>query len=193
MTKLLASVAVAALLSVAACSPKAPTADTAAPTDTASTEAPAPMADASTSPAQDFANAVANTDMLEIATSKVAQTKSTNADVKAYATMLIRDHTATSAKLKTMASNANMMVPAALDSGHQMLLDNISNAAAGKGFDDKYLDTVIDAHEAAIGKFEAYARDGADPALKQFAADTLPTLRAHFNRGKAIRDAVNRA
>lgn len=193
MTKLLASVAAAALLSVAACSPKAPT-DTAAPADTASTDTSAPaMAPAATSPAQDFANDAAYGDMLEIDASKAAQTKSTNADVKSFAAMLIRDHTATTAKLKTLATNASLVLPTALDSSHQMLADNISNADAGKGFDDKYLDTVIDAHEAAISKFEAYSRDGADPALKQFAADTLPTLRAHFNRGKTIRDAVNKS
>ena len=192
MTKLLASVAIAALLSVAACSPKAPPADTAAPADTASTEPMAPLP-AATSPAQDFATGVAYGDMLEIAASKAAQAKSTNKDVKAYATMLIRDHTAASAKLKALATNASLTLPETLDSGRQLLADNIANAEGGSGFDDKYLDTVIDAHEAAISKFEAYARDGADPALKQFATDTLPTLQAHFNRGKTIRDAVNRA
>lgn len=185
-------VAAAALAGLVACSPSNDTAttDTTTPATTEATPLP-PVVDPASRTA-DFANAVFYGNTLEIETSKVAQAKSRNADVKAFAAMIIRDHTAAQAKLKTWATAGAVTLPTALDGPNQMLLDNIANADA-TGFDDKYLDTVIDAHESAIGKFESYASDGADPALKQTATELLPTLRAHFDRAKAIRDAVNKS
>jgi putative membrane protein len=181
-----------ALASIVACSPSPNTTATDTATTAPAAEAPMPAAIDPSMQTQDFANALTTANMLEISTSKVAQTKSRNADVKAYATMLMRDHTAAQAKVATWATAANMTVPAALDAPTQMLADNITNADA-TGFDDKYLDTVIDAHESAISKAETYARDGADPALKQIATDLLPTLRTHFDRAKTIREAVNKS
>jgi putative membrane protein len=179
-----------ALASIVACSPSP---NTTAPTAPATTEAPPmPAAVDPSMQTQDFANALTMANMLEISTGKVAQAKSRNADVKAYATMLIRDHTGAQAKVATWATAANVITPAALDAPTQMLADHISSADA-TGFDDKYLDTVIDAHESAISKAETYARDGADPALKQIATDLLPTLRTHFDRAKTIREAINKS
>ncbi len=184
--------AAAALAGLVACSPSSDTATTDPAPATTEAVAPAPAVVDPATMTQEFANAVTMGNTLEIETSKVAKAKSTNADVKAYATMIIRDHTAAQAKVKTWATTAGVTLPTALDSGNQVLLDNIVGADAA-GFDDKYLDTVIDAHESAISKFETYAREGADPALKQTAADLLPTLRSHFDRAKTIRDAVNRS
>lgn len=185
--------AAAAFIGVAACSPpNQTTTDT-----TTTTEVTEPAAPASVGPEQaaaqaaDFATAVAQSDMLEIETSKVAQTKSKNADVKAFAAMMVRDHAATSAELKTWATTANVTLPTESDATHRPLIDNIRNADA-TGFDDKYLDTVIDAHEAAISRFETYARDGQNAALKTWASTTLPKLRAHLERANALRSAVNR-
>jgi putative membrane protein len=182
--------AVAALLgaSLAACGPRAETTTT----ETASTapvEAPAPVPEV----AQDFLNKAANTDMLEIETSKVALVKSKNADVKALAKMIIADHTKTTQQAKDfVAKNTALMLPAAADSDFQMRIDNIKNADA-TGFDDKYLDTVIDAHEAGISTFESYVANGDNADLKTWAAATLPTLQAHFEKAKTIREALNKS
>ncbi len=184
--------AAAALAGMVACSPSSDTAATDTTTPATSEAAPLPPIVDPATQTQDFANAATLGNTLEIETSKLAQTRSRNGDVKAFAAMIIRDHTAAQAKVAAWATTSKVALPTALDTPNQMLLDNITNADA-TGFDDKYLDTVIDAHEAAISRFETYARDGADPALKQTAADLLPILQAHFNRAKTIRDAVNRS
>lgn len=186
--------AAAAFIGVAACSPPAENAST---DDAAVVEPGAVTAPPTLTPEQaaqqtnTFATAAAHADQLEIDTSKIAQTKSKNADVKAFAQMLVREHTATSAELKTWAGTSGVTLPTAPDDATKMLIDNIRNADA-TGFDDKYLDTVIDAHEAAIAKFETYARDGQDTALKTWASATLTKLRAHLDQANTIRAAVNR-
>lgn len=138
----------------------------------------------------DFATKAANADMLEIAISKAAQTKSKNAEVKKLATMLVTDHTKTSTELKAWAAKTTVALPPALDGAEKNSADNIANADA-VGFDDKYLDTVIDVHEDAIEAFNDYAANGAEPDLKSWASATLPKLQAHLEAAKALRDKVN--
>lgn len=187
--------AAAAFVGVAACSPPANQTTT---TDSTTVTEPSAMPttpmltpEEAAQQTNRFAVAAATGDMLEIETSKLAQTKSRNADVKTFAAMLIRDHTATSAELKTWAGSSGVTLPAAADDGTKALIDNIRTADA-TGFDDKYLDTVIDAHESAISAFETYARDGQDSSLKAWTATTLPKLRAHLEQANTLRAAVNR-
>ena len=186
--------AAAAFVGVAACSPPASettTTDTTTMTQPSVPTSPMLAPDQTAEQTNTFAMAVAISDMLEVEASRVAQTKANNADVKAFAAMMVREHTATTAELKTWATTSGVTLPAAPDDGAKLLIDNIRNADA-TGFDDKYLDTVIDAHEAAISRFEAYSRDGQDSALRSWAATTLPKLRTHLEQANTLRTAVNR-
>ena len=185
--------AAAAFVGVAACSPPAEktTTDTTTITEPSATVPPMLTPEQAAQQTNEFAIAVANSDLLVLETSKVAQTKSRNADVKAFATAVTRDHTAAGGELKTWATTSGVTLPSVADDGTKLLIDNIKNADA-TGFDDKYLDTVIDAHEAAIAKFETYVRDGQDSALRTWATATLPKLRAHLEQANTIRAAVNR-
>ncbi len=47
-------------------------------------------------------------------------------------------------------------------------------------FDRRYLESQQGAHEAAIALFASYAEGGDDPVLRAYAAEVLPTLRAHL-------------
>lgn len=187
------NIVVAAALALAAgglsaCNQPAST-DTAATEPAAPVEPAAPMLEA----AQPFLDKVASWDMLEIETSKAAQTKSTNAEVKALAAMLVKDHTKTTAELKDWVSkNPGFTLPTAAPADVQGSIDNIKNADA-TGFNDKYLDTIIDAHEDAIELVGKYAANGDNDSLKQWAAATLPTLKAHFDQASALREKLNKA
>lgn len=148
-----------------------------------------------TLPAQstaDFAAFAAGADALEIQASQAVASKSTRADVKAFALMIIKDHKNTTAQLTGWAKMANVSLPAMVPAEVQAKIDNIKNSDA-EGFNDKYLDTVIDAHEEAIAKFQAYANDGDNSDLKTWAASTLPTLQAHFDQAKTLRESVNKS
>lgn len=41
-------------------------------------------------------------------------------------------------------------------------------------------------HEKDIAAFEKEASSGSDPEIKNWAGQTLPTLRAHLNEAKAL-------
>src|SRR3954468_18230515 len=66
---------------------------------------------------QDFVTEAAQSDMLEIASSKLALTKSDNAKSKQFAERMIKDHTETSTELKGIVSGrrTNVNLPATMD------------------------------------------------------------------------------
>jgi putative membrane protein len=188
--KMLAT-ACAVAMTMAACGPKTETAATPPSEQAADAMTPveAPMDPAAKT--LDFATKAANADMIEIAVSKAAAGKTTNAEVKKLANMLVTDHTKTSAELKSWAGKTTVALPAGLSGMDQGKVDNIVNADAN-GFDDKYLDTVIDVHEGAINAFNDYIQNGQEADLKAWATATLPKLQAHLDAAKALRDKINK-
>jgi putative membrane protein len=186
----LALMAVASMFAVAACTQETPptaTTDIAPQNDTMATDMG--MGEMN---AQQFASMVAMNDMLEIQASQVAQTKANNAEVKAFAGDMVSAHQQTTQQLSQLAQAQSIALPSALPADRMDLVENLQEADA-EGFDDRYLDTVIDAHETAIDAFEDYAQNGENVELKQWAATTLPTLQSHLQRANSLRETVNRS
>lgn len=193
MKKMLMATAFAAVAALAACGPNASEQAATPPSETAAdalTPVVAPVDPAAKT--LEFATKAANGDMIEIETSKIALTKTKNAEVKKLAQMMIADHTKTSAELKALAGKTTVAIPAALEGGNMATVDNIKNADA-TGFDDKYLDTIIDAHEDGVEAFKDYSENGQEPEFKAWATATLPKLQMHLDGAKALRDKVNAA
>ena len=87
------------------------------------------------SPTPDFVQKVAISDMFEIQSSKTAQQKSGNSDIKNFAGMMVTDHAKTSDQLKSAAGNlAGVQIPSDLDASHQKQLDKL-NGLDGTKFD----------------------------------------------------------
>ena len=145
--------------------------------------------------AQDFVNAAGQASLVEIRTSEMALEKSSSADVKAFAQMMIDNHKAATDKLKAAASAASLMPPAdVLDDFHMRRINDLVETDGDADFDADYAALQIDAHNDAIKLFEDYARDtDATAQLKMFADETLPTLQAHKAEAEKIRDIATKA
>lgn len=131
----------------------------------------------------------ATMDMKEVELGKLAQTKSANADVKAYAKMLEEMHTKALADLKTTAAAKNISIPEAMpEKGQETYAD--LNDKSGADFDKAYIDKMIDGHEKAIEKMEKASEKAADADIRTWAANMLPTLRTHLDKAKAIKETL---
>jgi len=130
---------------------------------------------------QDFVAAAAQSDMLEIASSKLALARSDSEKSKQFAEQMIKDHTETSTELKGLVAGGKTKVdlPAALDKTHQDKLDRLSKLA-GKEFTKEYDDMQVAAHKDAVSLFERYSKGGDNADLKAFAGKTLPHLQHHL-------------
>ena len=128
---------------------------------------------------------VANAGMTEIELSKVAQTKAMNPRLKGFADMMVTDHTAAADKLKSIATSKSITLPDKLSDASQKKLDEL-NKKSGKDFDKAYMDDMLDGHKKAVDAFQKGSKDLQDADLKNFAAQTLPTIQMHQDSIKAI-------
>ena len=135
---------------------------------------------------QDFVNEVAISDMFEISSSRLAAQRG-DADTKKFANKMLSDHQKTTAQLTSLLKTANVEVspPDQLDDKHQKRLDKL-NSLQGGDFDKSYGQDQIDAHKDAVSLFQRYAKGGDNPALKDWAGKTLPTLSEHLKQAENL-------
>ena len=185
--------AAVAALSLAACGQKADeTKGAATPAEQAATPDANPAATVPT-PADEtkadvFVAKAGASDLFEIEAAKVAAKRSTNPEVKKFAAMMEKAHSATTAELKTAiaASGATITLPTMLSKDMQDELDDLNKADA-KDFDKTYADSQVDAHQAALNLLQRYAQDGDTAALKAFAAATAPKVQEHLNMAEGLK------
>lgn len=182
-----------AALTLAACGDNMSSNVLTTPTTDIASVAPA-STDNAAREAQDFVNAAGQASLVEIRTSEMALEKSSSADVKAFAQMMIDNHKAAIDKLKAAASAASLMPPAdVLDDFHMRRINDLVETDGDADFDADYAALQIDAHNDAIKLFEDYARDtDATAQLKMFADETLPTLQVHKAEAEKIRDIATK-
>jgi putative membrane protein len=141
--------------------------------------------------APDFVQKAAMVDMYEIEAAKVAQKRSTNAEVKKFAAQMIKDHTKSTADLKKAITDSGQVLtpPAAMDQHHMDQVDDL-NKKDVKDFDKAYMNDQVDAHQGALDTMQRYANDGDVPAIKAFAVATAPVVQGHYDMAKSLRDKI---
>ena len=180
---------VAALsLALAACGQKTDQTEAVAPDANPSATIPT-AADETAAP--DFVAKAAAGDMFEVEAGKIALERSANAEVKAFAQMMVDGHTKTTADLKTAiaASGLTLTTPTTLPDDKADAIADLRGVDA-KDFDRKYMDGQVDAHQATLDLMSRYAQSGDSPAIKAAASATLPIVQAHYDKAKAIRDSL---
>jgi putative membrane protein len=138
-----------------------------------------------------FVDTAGTANLFEIAEGKLALTRSGNAEVKAFASMMIDAHTKSTAALRAAveASGQTIDLPSALSDALQTKLGTLTETDAA-GFDKAYMADQVAAHEGALSGLQIYARRGDMPALKKFATDTVPAVEDHLTRAKALQASL---
>lgn len=141
--------------------------------------------DATALTAQSFANTMAASDTFEIESAKIAQAKATAPAWKAFASQMINDHTASTAKLKTAAASANVTPSPELTAAQKADLEAL-RAADGAAFDATYKSQQVAAHQQALDALQGYAASGEAASLKTFAGDTAKVVQGHLQKVQAM-------
>ena len=137
-----------------------------------------------------YANAAAIADMYEIEAANIAWERSASEDVKAFAKMLIADHTATSAKLKVLVDQADGSLSSSLDDEHKAMIAAL-NDADDAVFNKVFLDQQVAAHEKALKLHTAFAEKGDREEFRAFAGDTAKAVEAHLEQARALAGGVS--
>jgi putative membrane protein len=103
---------------------------------------------------RDFVKDVARMNAAETDMSRLAIERSSSADVKTFAQMMVDDHTAAGAKLSGVAVQNSIEAPTDPDETHRSLRDKLA-AKQGLDFDKDYLDAMVEGHEEFVDKLES--------------------------------------
>ena len=141
---------------------------------------PMPSDAAAARDAQAFLFKAGASDIFEIVTSQMAVQHSQNQAVRAFASMLIADHTnSTTTALATAKSAGVMPPPPELSPAQKAMVQQLSSASPA-GFDRLYLSQQIPAHQQALALMQGYSRGGDVPALRTAAGGLVPVIQQHL-------------
>jgi len=155
---------------------------------TAST-AEAPTAASSVDP-QEFVKAAGSGGEFMVQLGQIAQQKAQSKEVKDFGKMMVQDHSAADQKLQQIARSKGYEVPSQLTSKQQKELDHLSSLE-GKAFDQAYMKLMVKDHKHDVAAFKRAAKaSGLDPALQNFATETLPKLEQHLDRAQQVESRV---
>lgn len=132
---------------------------------------------------EEFVSKAATSNLFEIQSSEQAQDLAQSPEVKAFAEMMIADHTKAGDALKTAAGEIE--VPTELSADQAAKVETLKGIRGGD-FDPVYIDMQTAAHAEAVALFTAFAAGAADGPLKDFATATLPTLQKHADALKGL-------
>jgi putative membrane protein len=136
---------------------------------------------------QDFIDKAAVSNKFEIDTSQLALEYGRSEDVKKFAKEMVDDHTKVGEEFKATLKAANITPPAdSLDLTHQAKYAKLRVFTTESGFDSSYVTQQLAAHEEAVQLFKDHAANDPTPAIKDFAAKTLPKLEHHLEMVKEL-------
>ena len=138
----------------------------------------------------EFLVAAAETDLMEIEIGKLALTRSTDKNVKDFANMLIADHTKASEALKPLAEKKSISLPTAVTEKGKENYNDLNDKKTAKDFNEKFADMMVKGHEDAISKMEKASEKATDPEIRTWAANMVPTLKAHLEHAKTLQEQV---
>jgi putative membrane protein len=138
---------------------------------------------------QEFARKVAAGGHAEVELAKLAQQKGSSDEVKKFASRLEADHMKANDELMKLASQKKWNLPAEPTPDQKDQKAKLEKMS-GNAFDKAYVDLMVTNHRTNIPMFEREASKGADTDLKQFASNTLPTLKEHLELALKTQRAV---
>lgn len=135
---------------------------------------------------QQFVDFAAQTDMVQANLGQLAGNVAERQDVKDYGQMIESDHTQDLQQLKAAAQQANLTVPDAIDEAHNKTVIGPYQKLKGAAFDHKFIMDMVAGHTKAIEIYKKEAADAENPAIKSYAAATLPALQKHLDGAKDL-------
>lgn len=144
-----------------------------------------------------IAQIVLTADTVDVDYGKLAVKKTKNAEVKAFAETMIRDHSAVNEKAAALAKKISLTPEASETSkslesnGHKELkkLEAMHHAE----FDKAYIDNEVSYHEAVIGVLDSTLIPNAKNAdLKALLESGKPIFESHLEHAKELQKSLNK-
>lgn len=136
-----------------------------------------------------FVKDAAQGGLMEVQLGKLAQEKAGDEKVKQFGKRMEQDHSKANDELKKIASDKGVQLSTDLDKKHKTKIDKLTKLS-GTDFDKQYMNDMVSDHKEDIKKFQRVADKGKDADVKQFASQTLPTLKEHLQLAESTAQQV---
>lgn len=134
----------------------------------------------------EYVMAAGASDLYEITSSQVLLEMTQDPKLRAFAQMMITDHTKSTADVKAAAARSRVKaMPPKLNPLQQELVAEL-RAEQGTARDAAYVAQQKASHGQALNVQKAYAMDGTAPALKAAAATIVPVVEHHIMELKTM-------
>jgi len=135
---------------------------------------------------QGFVTGVGQAGMTEVESGEYTQSKSSNAGVKDFGAMMVRQHTELGHQLEKLAKKQGFTFPTGVGADNQQMLDALAPLSGG-AFDTLYVNDMVSAHQGAVSLFEQATKDAKDRELRDWAKRTLPEIKMHLRKAEELK------
>jgi putative membrane protein len=132
-----------------------------------------------------FVKKAAEGGMAEVQLGQLAADKASSNDVKDFGKMMVDDHSKANDQLKSVAQQKGITLPTDLSVKDKAEKDRLSKLS-GEQFDRVYMQHMVKDHMKDVSEFKKESTMAKDDDIKNFAAQTLPTLQTHLDKAKSI-------
>ena len=134
---------------------------------------------------QKFMKQAADGGMAEVELGQLAVEKAASPEVKKFGQRMVDDHGKANEQLKSIAGRKGVTLPFQPSAKNQAMKDNLSKLA-GEQFDNAYMAEMLKDHQKDVAEFRRASESAKDPDVKNFAAQTLPTLQDHLKQAQSL-------
>ena len=140
-----------------------------------------------------------NADNGEIALGKLASTKATNSQVKAYAQQMVKDHQAMMNDAHALMGKVNAQVDSTWDDAKDLAGDGaeklreLTDKERGADWDKNYIESQVDMHQRVLDKLTDAVKNNADTTVTAALTKASAKVQEHLTKAQSIKAGLDNA
>ncbi|HEY4303700.1 MAG TPA: DUF4142 domain-containing protein [Gemmatimonadaceae bacterium] len=128
----------------------------------------------------------------EVQVAKLAETKAGNADVKAYAKMLVADHSKMLADVKALATKTSVVPDTTMDDVKDLMghsrdeLKDLTDKAKGADWDKDFIGKMVDDHQKVLDKLQDAVKNTTDSTWTKALTEASGKVQEHLTKAQEL-------
>ena len=133
----------------------------------------------------------------EIALGKLASTKATNSQVKAFGSQMVKDHQAMMKDAHALMGKVNATADSTWDDAKDLAgdgaekLKELTDKEKGADWDKNYIESQVDMHQRVLDKLTDAAKSSTDTSITNALTSTTAKVQAHLTKAQSIKAGLN--
>ena len=129
----------------------------------------------------------------EIALGKLAATKATNSQVKAFGSQMVKDHQAMMSDAHALMGKVNAAVDSTWDDAKDLAgdgaekLKELTDKEKGADWDKNYIESQVDMHQRVLDKLTDAAKNSTDTTITNALTKSTAKVQEHLTKAQSIK------